>query len=53
MDTKRVIRALEVWYETGETISAHNAATRLLPPRYTALQHGAELRKPRRPLCAH
>ena len=40
MDTKRVIRALEVWYETGETISAHNAATRLLPPRYTALKIG-------------
>ena len=40
MDTKRVIRALEVWYETGKTISAHNAATRLLPPRYTALKLG-------------
>ena len=40
MDTKRVVRALEVWYETGETISAHNAATRLLPPRYTALKLG-------------
>jgi tRNA dimethylallyltransferase len=39
-DTKRVIRALEVWYETGETISAHNAATRLLPPRFTALKLG-------------
>ena len=40
MDTKRVIRALEVWYETGKTISAHNAATRLLPSRYTALKLG-------------
>ncbi len=40
MDTKRVIRALEVWHETGCTISAHNAATRLLPPRYTALKLG-------------
>lgn len=39
-DTKRVIRALEVYYETGTTISAHNAATRLLPPRYTALKFG-------------
>ena len=39
-DTKRVIRALEVYYETGTTISAHNAATRLLPPRYTALKLG-------------
>ena len=40
MDTKRVIRVLEVWHETGCTISAHNAATRLLPPRYTALKLG-------------
>ncbi len=39
-DARRIIRALEVWYETGETISAHNAATRLLPPRYTALKLG-------------
>ena len=39
-DTKRGIRALEVWYETGTTISAHNAASRLLPPRYTALKLG-------------
>lgn len=40
MDTKRVIRALEVWYETGTTLSHHNADTRLLPPRYTALKLG-------------
>ena len=39
-DTKRVIRALEVWYETGKTISEHNAATRNLPPRYRALKLG-------------
>lgn len=39
-DTKRVIRALEVYYETGKSISAHNAASRLLPPRYTALKLG-------------
>ena len=39
-DAKRVIRALEVWCETGTTISAHNAASRLLPPRYTALKIG-------------
>ena len=35
-DEKRVIRALEVFYETGETISAHNKRTRDLPPRYDA-----------------
>lgn len=35
-DEKRILRALEVFYETGETISAHNARTRALPPRYDA-----------------
>ena len=39
-DTKRILRALEVYRETGETISAHNAATRLLPPRYDAVWIG-------------
>lgn len=36
-DEKRILRALEVWYETGETITAHDARTRALPPRYDAL----------------
>lgn len=35
-DEKRILRALEVWYETGETISAHNKRTQALPPRYEA-----------------
>ena len=35
-DAKRILRALEVWYETGETISAHDRRTRDLPPRYEA-----------------
>jgi len=39
-DEKRIIRALEVWYETGETITAHDARTRALPPRYDALRIG-------------
>jgi len=39
-DTKRVLRALEVYRETGSTISAHNAATRSLPPRYDAVYIG-------------
>ena len=30
--------ALEVWYETGETITAHDQRTRSLPPRYDALR---------------
>ena len=31
-DEKRIIRALEVWYDTGKTISQHNRETRDLPP---------------------
>ena len=41
-DTKRILRALEVYLETGETISAHNAATRQLPPRYDAVWIGLQ-----------
>ena len=40
MDTKRVIRALEVWYETGETITQHDHRTRQQPPRYQAAYIG-------------
>ena len=32
-DEKRILRALEVYRETGKTISAHNAETAALPPR--------------------
>ena len=39
-DTKRILRALEVWRETGKTISAHNAETKAIPPRYDALYIG-------------
>lgn len=35
-DEKRILRALEVWYETGETISAHDRRTKAIPPRYEA-----------------
>lgn len=35
-DEKRIIRALEVYYETGKTISEHNRETKLRPPRYQA-----------------
>ena len=37
-DEKRILRALEVWYETGETITAHDERTRSLPPKYDALR---------------
>ena len=33
-DTKRIIRALEVYLETGKTISTHNAETKKIPDRY-------------------
>ena len=33
-DKKRIIRALEVYEETGKTITQHNEETRLLPPKY-------------------
>ena len=32
-DRKRMIRALEVYQETGETITAHNRKTQLIPPK--------------------
>lgn len=41
-DTKRILRALEVYRETGSTISAHNAATRIIPPRYDAVWIGLQ-----------
>lgn len=36
-DEKRILRALEVFYETGETITAHDERTQSKPPRYEAL----------------
>lgn len=33
-DRKRIIRALEVYYETGETITAHNRKTQEIPSKY-------------------
>ena len=39
-DEKRILRALEVWRETGETITAHNEAASRLPPRYDAVWIG-------------
>ncbi|MBQ9168365.1 MAG: tRNA (adenosine(37)-N6)-dimethylallyltransferase MiaA [Oscillospiraceae bacterium] len=41
-DRKRIIRALEVWLETGETITAHNLKTQAVPPRYTPLWLGLD-----------
>lgn len=41
-DRKRIIRALEVFYETGETITAHNLKTQAIPPRYNPIWLGLD-----------
>ena len=33
---RRILRALEVYQETGETITAHNKRTQAIPPKFTA-----------------
>ena len=39
---RRIIRALEVFQETGETITAHNLRTQALPPKYEPLWIGLD-----------
>lgn len=39
-DKRRILRALEVYLATGETITAHNLRTQTVPPRYAAVQLG-------------
>ena len=41
-DRKRILRALEVYYETGETITAHNLKTQAIPDKYKAVWFGLE-----------
>lgn len=41
-DEKRIVRALEVYYETGRTITQHDAETKLHPARYEALYVGLD-----------
>ena len=36
-DKRRIVRAIEIYRLTGETITAHDERTRALPPRYEAL----------------
>ena len=48
-DRKRIIRALEVFEETGETITAHNKRTQAIPPRYNPLWLGLDF-EPRQAL---
>ncbi len=35
-DRKRIVRALEIFRQTGETITEHDRKTRLIPPKYRA-----------------
>ena len=39
-DEKRILRALEVWEETGKTISEYNAESRKIPLRYEPVYLG-------------
>jgi len=41
-DRKRILRALEVYLETGKTITRHNRETQAIPPRYTPLWLGLD-----------
>ena len=41
-DEKRIIRALEVYAETGRTITQHNLETQQIPPRYRPVWIGLD-----------
>ena len=41
-DQKRIIRALEVYLETGKTITQHNLETQQIPPRYSPVWFALE-----------
>lgn len=41
-DRKRIIRAMEVYLETGETITEHNRKTQLIPPRFSPVWFALE-----------
>ena len=41
-DRKRILRALEVYLETGEAITEHNRKTQLIPPKYSPLWLGLD-----------
>ena len=41
-DKRRIIRALEVYLETGETITEHNRRTQAIPPRFTPVWLGLD-----------
>lgn len=41
-DARRIIRACEVYLETGKTITQHNLETQAIPPKYTPLWLGLD-----------
>lgn len=41
-DRKRILRALEVYLETGKTITQHNLDTQAVPPKYTPVWFGLD-----------
>ncbi len=41
-DKKRIIRALEVYQETGQTITEHNRRTQAIPPKYSPIYLGLD-----------
>ena len=41
-DKKRIIRAMEVYLETGETITEHNRRTQAIPPKYSPVWFALE-----------
>ena len=43
-DRRRIIRALEIYQETGETITEHDRRTRLQPPKYRPVWLGMTFR---------
>lgn len=43
-DEKRILRALEIYYQTGETMTQWNRRTQALPPRYEARRIGLTFR---------
>lgn len=41
-DRKRILRALEIYYETGHTMTEHNLMTQQIPPKYQPVWFGLE-----------
>ena len=41
-DLRRIVRALELYYETGITITEHNRRTQAIPPKFTPLWLGLD-----------